>query len=44
MRYFGQRYFRAAYFTTVGGGPEEQAAAILANRRFIANMGTLMSW
>lgn len=42
LRYFGQRYFKAVYFTPIGGGPADQAAALLANRRFMVNMGTLM--
>lgn len=42
LRYFGQRYFRAYYFTPNGGGPE-QAAALLANRRFMVNMGSMMN-
>ena len=43
LRYFGQRYFRAVYFIPIGGGPEEQAAALIANRRFMVNMGSLMN-
>ena len=42
LRYFGQRYFHARYFYPVNGGPEEQGVALLANRRFMVNMGTLM--
>lgn len=41
LRYFGQRYFRPVYFTVNGGGAE-QAAALLANRRFMVNMGSMM--
>jgi hypothetical protein len=41
LRYFGPRYFRAYYFTPNGGGAE-QASAILANRRFMSNMGSMM--
>jgi|GEM_PF-5345764 len=42
LAYFGQRYFNAAYFYTVSGTPEEQGAALLANRRFMVNMGSMM--
>ena len=41
LRYFRQRYFRAVYFTPLGGGAD-QASALMANRRFMVNMGTLM--
>ena len=43
LSYFGPRYFRANYFYAVGGSPQEQGAALLANRRFMVNMGSMMN-
>jgi hypothetical protein len=43
LRYFGARHFRARYFYAISGSPEDQAAAMLANRRFMVNMGSMMS-
>jgi hypothetical protein len=43
LGYFGPRYFRARYFYAATGSPEDQAAALLANRRFMVNMGSMMN-
>jgi hypothetical protein len=43
LRYFGQRYFQPAYFTPIGGGPADQGAALLTNRRFMVNLGSMMT-
>jgi hypothetical protein len=43
LNYFGPRYFRARYFWPVSGNPEDQGAALLANRRFMVNMGSMMN-
>lgn len=43
LAYFGMRYFRAAHFVSISGiTSEQQATAILANRRFMVNMGSMM--